>query len=824
MKRLLLPLVLAVAVGALSFLIARALIGDDADPGVDTAAGEPMVVVVAVPFEGDPREAAAALVEDEIAGREAASAEGVVLGDAEIVVESFSAPGGGSGFSDEEPDPGAPPPAGDAGDPVPGGGFSFPDEEPDLEAPLPTGDVGDDGPPFGGVGSGGAGTPDDRAVDLCAEPEAPDGCPDGVGGFILLAIEGLPPYEGAVSMEPYPPGGAPTIRHAECERLTPELGTVQLGLTANRPSDITVTIQQWFDDESLGEDIAVSVSSSEAQEAAWLAWREDEAPEGDPRSWIRHCLVFTGLPEGVYIGRAEFTDRFGGDALDLPEDSPYFSFLVAEPSDTGPVQTRRPTRLSGLFVDLLYVSVTRDPAQRVIGRAVAAGESCDPGGDIDSLYRSAPGVIQARVTGDVEIPAERLGSPDYPYWPSHSRSVGMLLALEEGTDYTLCLYWVNESGPAFATRSIVLTEQIPVSTPSAYRPRITVTGINDDLGAIKAGTATDVVVSGRHFFPECRRTFTRFDNAIPNRLGNWFQLDEPLCAPQSGLWDVVNRGAMIIDTEVVFEGERHYRGAYLRMDLLCPTSPCPPRPPESALIPLPGVVTERRLCGSGWGGCSGDSPERRLGVVALTIDYDRTPGNGATSWQIGEPGGFTVTPAPLPTEPRLAVKIVDRPPPPFTRSDGATIDAGLEITVQADRAVSWTAIVEPVGSDGDPICLVGPHPEPHSANSPAAPGLRPAPVIFRLSGLCVGSAYTITFTGSDGEGCSTSRWWSGATNLAARPSRRTALWMTRWPATEHSPCPSWRAASGEDGAPGELVLRRRSTSRRRIRRSLEDAT
>jgi len=625
------------------------------------------------------------------------------------------------------------------------------DEPPDPFAPLPDTDIGTDEPPF--VDTPGRELADDAMVDLCAEPDAPESCPEGVGGFILLGIHALPPYQGVFTAFPAPLGGARAIHDPECPVPDPARGQVNLGITANRPSDITVTVRELLDDDSLGESYVGTVATSEAHESAWYDWFADEAAaEDDPRSWLRHCVLFTDLPNGFYVAQADFVDRAEAATLSLPDAGSYVSFLIAEPTprpDTPPI-VRKPTHVMGFFVDLLYVSATREADQRLIVRAVAADASCDVGGDIASLDRAAPGVVQARVTGDVDIPEERLASPDYPYWRHHNRHVGMTLQLEEGTDYLLCLYWTRGGGPAFAPRSIDMTEAIPVSTPSAYRPRLTVQGANDDLDTIEHGTVAEIVVEAPRHFP-CRRAFTDFTNWTNNRIGRAYWFDQPLCAPQTGLWDVVARGAMIIRTEAVYDGEHYTRDSYLRMSLLCPTSPCPPRPSESALIPLPEVVTDRRLCGSGFGGgCSGEVPTRRLGVAFVTIDFDITEGNGATAWQIGERSMLGQTAAPLPAEPRLAVTITDRAAPRYVTPHGGelTLDAGLVVTVQADREATWTATVGPAPG-ADSMCLAGPAPEPVTMT---ATGTRPAPATFTMSGLCIGSAYSITFTGGDGEG------------------------------------------------------------------------
>ena len=685
---------------ALSFLAARALrSGGDAGP-LDpeaVASADALEVYLPVPFVGDFWETANAIGATDRERRETASAAGEVLEDSSLTVDD----GGGYGFPD-------------LFDFDWGESYEFGDEE---ASPEPD-------------GSGVAPVPGDeeaadRAVDECTAEEPSDDCPGGVAGTIL-AIRSLPPLQATLRVDPFAPGTAPYNFWAECEPVESALGRVAIGVAANRPAGVTLEWRRYspYGPRPVEPDGTMAMAASDAQEASWTAWAEDEtAGYEDSRYWIDHCFVIDGLDPGTYAVDMRVVDRLdSGEVFRAP---PQF-FSVADEEGEVPVQERRPTVLLPWGIDRLLVGVTREPDQEVVVRArlAATTSSCDTGGDPSRVLRLEEGTEDGALAGESTIPRARRESPDYPYLPLHSIDAAYGVDLEEGSDYLLCLYWVRGGG-----RSVDIVEEIPVSTPDAYTPRVILHGV-DDLAL--SGLEMQVSVPGF----DC--TFSGGSVEVPIGAHPGPVMTDPvtICSFDRGLSSVDVRGGFPVETSVMVDGEFHRRRSFVRTGPLdCAASPCLLRLNEMVRVPFPDVPMERRLCGSGWGsGCSDPVPHRTAGQALLEIVYDRSRSNGAADWILGVPAEFRDTPA---SQPRVTVDATAGPGG-YVPIDGMRVD----FVVRADRPVSLTARVLPE-TGGRPVCLIAGLPEPFE--SPELLGEHR----FAMEGLCVGERYLLEVGGTD---------------------------------------------------------------------------
>jgi hypothetical protein len=649
----------------------------------------------------DPWQAATEAAADLSAQREAASEAGLVIEDSTLLF-----------------------------DPDPDGGHSYPGLFMlDWGESIPLGDAD---PEPSEEGSGGSPSPAsdpaaDRAVDGCTAGEPPADCPEGVAGTVL-AIRSLPELAATIKPDPFAPGTAPFNFWAECPVVEPSLGRVSVGVATNRPADITITWWAYSPYRSRPVDglSTASLSTSDAQSAAWTAWGEDEtAGFDDPRYWNDHCFVLEGLEPGSYAMEATVVDRLGSG--DVYRTHPVTFFSVPDEHGDVPVQRRRPTVLLPYGIDRVFVGVTRSSEQRVVVRAVeyAAGTTCDTGGDPSSVLRPAPGVIDGVLTAESEIPRDRLMAPDYPYLPTHRYDTAFVLDLEVGTDYLVCLYWVVGEG-----RSIDLVEGIRVTTPDAYRPIVRLEGLTDLF-------VRGVPVSIRVNAPGCGPAVVDLAST-PVADGRTENLGIPLCDLGGDLSTIDARRGFAVTTFLTFDGISYERRAFVRTGgLQCSASPCLLRLDEVVLVPLPEVATERRICGSGWGsGCSDDVPTRTAGNAALRIVYDGGRSAGSSSWIVGTPDEFRDTP---PETPRLTATVVFE--------NGARFGRSALVEVLSDRPVSLTVSTIDRGEDrGVSECAVGTGLTGYASD---APSTRHA---FRVSGMCAGHPYAFAFAGEDSDG------------------------------------------------------------------------
>ncbi len=705
---------------------------------VPTATVEPtyeeaLPVVVPVAFDGDVEAAIEMLTEQTDAARTVASeleitlepieTSGIALepivGSADRAPETDSSPGAGDGTPVSTTAPGTTTPEST----VPG----------DTSAPEAPSDTG--APDIGVPPGDGFAPPEERVSDTCTDGGGD--CPEGISGTIL-AIRDLPPLAGIASFDPYLPGTAPRGGWPECPARDPQEGTAYFGVSTNRPALITLEYRtiEWRSDRGGIPWTRFSDSTSGAGDSAWARWfADDTASASDPAAWIKTCITLTDLPpRDDYQARFVFADKDDPSIQARPFDR-LIRFVVPGPDGLVPGAQRRPTTALPLGIDQLFIGVTRTPAQDVavaarLGSDVAA---CEIAGDERSIY-TGPGTVRSVATAESEIGRSILDDPAYPYFVDYSVSLVERLDLEEGTDYVVCIYWLDD-GPAFDRQVVTETEAIAVSTPEAYRPKIMLQRVTNLIGDVDRVTVSIPGCNGRTSFDLTDRSVTaRGRTGILQTYGDPIEL----CTFDSGLNEVNRRGIRVDTTITRGDGTTATSGTYLRTNVNCRTVPCLLRLNELALVALPDVTVGEDGCGTGFGtGCL--SGTISAGDAVLEIRYMASTGSGGTSWSLGRPSAVEDAPPPLADDPRVAVttdyELIDRNP---ERGARATL------TFVADRPVTLDLSVADVFSAGE-ICSLG------TVDGYSSATLAMTHTIT-LDPLCLGQGYRLTVNARDEAG------------------------------------------------------------------------
>jgi len=673
-----------------AFVFGQGLGAGDAPPAVvpSAAAVEPALVAIQIAPEDDAVEVIVARSEQEAASREIAS---------EVDVPLDAATGGvGVGVTETVPEPSLDPP-----------------EPPGApEPPEPTGGSSDDAPALGVV------------EDECADGGS--GCPDGVGGFVLAEIRAIPPLSGKTVWDPAEDGFYSS--EPECPAVDVPAGSAYFGARTTRPVTITIRYRagRWTGD-GYEVDGVFTYTTPDAAEAEWDAWiADDEAPDDDPRSRIDNCFFIEGLPaRGDYFGFVDYADKY--DPSVITTNSPYrVDFDVLLEGGFVPGERRRPTFLLGNGIDELLIGVTARPDHRFVATALEGGApgACDTGGDEGAFF--ADGLRRSSEVSDTLIPSERLDDASYPYLPDHTRSLVHRIWLQEGRDYVVCLYWM-EPGTTFDRTLVSISEEVLVSTPEAYQPRILLHGFTELFGSLDRGSLHAVGCG-----------FLDFDIAPFTTADTSQMFDEPveLCVGDDELTRLDRGIRLTSSTHLEFDDSWYSSGRWVRTDLECDgrfPDPCRIKLDELFRLPLGSIPTERRLCGTGFGsGCDGEVPTRPAGYAELEIEYLRTPGNGLAEWSIGDVNQFEDTvPEPVGDTPLLDVgfefELVGHP------SQGAvaivTVTSDREVTLEADlQGIPGCGLDSPNDASGSEFATVH---------------------VFELRPLCLGSEYQLSVVAYD---------------------------------------------------------------------------
>ncbi len=655
----------------------------------------PIGVVAPFPYSGDAGTAAQRWVDSH-----PAAADGT---DAEYVAYAPAPPS-------PAPSPGTPAAARASGEAGSAGAAALPDS------------------PSGGTPGGGG------VVDLCAGDSPPDYCPDGVGGTVELALDALPPMDGMVTLHPAAPGSAPFPYFPECAPGDLPAGDLAVGLTVNRPASIRL---MWSRATADGWDTheATLVTSGPAEDA-WNAWAaRDSASPTDPEQWIDVCHVIRGLEPGDYRVQATFTDASdSAQFFTYPSDAPLV-VRVRDSSGAVPGHTRRPTLVLPDGVDHIlvnalapsdqYIAMVAEPAR---GDTPGASGTCDA-----SLLDSALDLPEGAVVG-VPLTQETLAdsvvdAPDYPYLPNQNLSLTSDFTLETGTDYTLCLFWMDNRGDPGHARPVAV-EAIPVSIPEAYHVSLDVVGFYGEDGALDGSTVSAGRVRAIRpggFLPgsstECSGGL---DVGFGPRGATWPDSDRNLCTDMTGIWGIIRFGIPVDVTLVNASGDGSHQRSLIRIDPRCHGA-CAPRDPEMVMVPLPEV------------------DGHATGSLAVRVSYAAAASNGRTHFVVGEPRfGSTGPQTPdyayvdiATTQPDMGSALAIR--------NGVDVDVSVRLHhVDSPMALHLSFVS---GDPSEPLCHVGAAPAPRSLRVTADDTIR----TLHYHGLCAGVPYRIVVRDDAGE-------------------------------------------------------------------------
>jgi hypothetical protein len=718
-----------VLVGAVTFALTSTPVESELSAAPSSSQESPTPVGVSVPFAftGDPLIAAQQWVNDDTAARDQASDENVAVGQYEYYLpaaESQPAPTDSESDSDSDSDS------------VPPGGGAIPLAPSDSAEPA-----------FEGI------------VDLCTESTDEDWCPEGVGGTILFSLETMPPFDGMVSVNPHHPGTAPYPYYPECASRDLAPGQALVGITVNRPATFEISLSTprgtgW-------SERAVSGTTSDEANAAWQAWFDsDEATLTDAEQWIHSCIVVSDLDPGLYEVTAELTDALNDTVTFTYPREGSLSLRVGDATGALPTQERRPTVVTTHNVDRVIVNATYDSTSEWI--TMRAVRMADGWLGSDVTCRPELAAPSAPLSRDVRlgmplhldtIPEGVREADDYPYFPHHDSSTTQEVGLEEGTDYTLCLFWTDTRG---GRTEITAVEAIPVSTPEAYRVTVEVSGVFDSWGALNGRDVSTVEVRGGRpaggvpgALLECREPLTA---TVPATSGDlWGTSDLTLCSELTGVDGFVRHGGVRISTQVSgASGVSFYGETIALVDPRCPSSDCVPRDSEVAMVPLAEVPIAIAQCRSGYGGgCSTDAPSRSAGYLSVLVHYTHTTGNGLRDFHVGDPQSDDVVPGPV----KPSVELVPRTLKRIVTDDltqGVRVE--VDITAYSDATQGVDLQLLP-GTPGTDLCLVGAQRELGVAggSGPVSVSPRGAGVTRTLRGLCAGAAYRLVALDDEGE-------------------------------------------------------------------------
>lgn len=558
---------------------------------------------------------------------------------------------------------------------------------------------------------------------------------------MLFTLETPPPFDGMISLTPRYPGTAPYPYYPECEPMDLPTGMVQIGLTVNRPADIELTL--YSVDSGTWRERTVGVTT-EAHDAAWGEWfASDASTPSDPEQWMTECVLVDSLDPGVYAVEATFSDAADGNiSFVYPRDVP-LELRVGDPS----AQTRRPTLVVPMNVDRVLVNATLPSDQWLSTRALPLTAAEGPGGAARCLpeYASTSGALAASaITGaplsETSIPADVREADDYPYLPEHDVAQTHEIFLAEGTDFLMCLYWMDDRDSGSDSRPVAV-EAIPVSTPEAYHPSIEVESVHNTWDAL----GRDVTGAWAYLPPAGSGTNAGCAEGVSMEFGAgdttiWTPGDRVLCGDVTGVNRMVRHGLPLRIELDGTSGDTYGALSRLRIDPRCGDEGCVGRDPQMVMVPLPEIPTERVMCGSGFGSdCDADVPMRSAGQLSAVVYYVHTEGNGARSFRTGEPRYGDTDPG-TPELPYVEVdtSVVDRP---WRLDANEGVDVTVSVGLHADS--SHTVYLHLMSADpGEPLCTVGEAPERVGVTIDPM-GARGERVI---SGLCAGASYRVVVT------------------------------------------------------------------------------
>jgi len=563
-------------------------------------------------------------------------------------------------------------------------------------------------------------------LDPCADDPASADCPTGVSGTVLAIV--MPgPLQTYLLPDPPTPGDAFSYVYPECTPVPLEPGFVQVGIGGNRPFAGELS---WALHPADGSGIppaawtSLPTSTLASEEAGYAAWLADPSSfDDDPRAWIDHCVVIGPLEPGTYSLESHVAAK--DDATQVSDAA---TTLVVSGAAADP-RHRRATVTYGYGPDILYVDAPHPADQRIVVQALPndPGATCDTGGDNDVIvHPEAHGRVGGATLAVFPIPESRRNRPDYPYLLDDDKRTLSRLDLDTGTSYVLCVFWVSD-GPSFDDVVVEAAEQSRVTTPDAWTPTVTLTGLGG-LSPRAQSVAIDIDRDGC----DAHRTLSDFPDSYANIAYN-----TSLCTIRSHLGDIVGDGGLRVrQTLTLDDGEVYTNTGVIPLTLVCGSDTyCAAPPSRVAVLAMPEIPVPADVCRTRFGtGCEGESPSASIGYSMFQIDYGSEEARGG-GWTIDAPSAFADADT-LPGDvPRLDVS--------WEAVDDASRTGAIRFVVQADQPVDVQ--IDVLAPDrGDPCLLAG-------AGVDGSLDLTTRHELT-IAGLCLGTNYLARVTAHNADG------------------------------------------------------------------------
>lgn len=570
-----------------------------------------------------------------------------------------------------------------------------------------------------------------RRVDPCVADGAAT-CPDGGVSGTILAITSPSPLwiVGAAD----PPSGFAGGSLLDCPQapVEPDDGVVDqpFGVVTSTPV-AGMTVRFWPAGQP---DRAQQVALATDPDATARWGRTLDEGEGFERTdWLQHCFLIDDLPVGQLYD-------FQIDALDILDrhETATGGFRVRDDRD------HPPTLLFSSGLDQLWVATSASTSQLTYAVALrhAAGDSvfAEPGPDgapnpcaayelapdrvPDGYDRVVEGITRSVVDRSEPYPA------DYPWNGRDRRGISSSLQLEEGTAYTICVYWVREDAPSFDAGVSERIERAEVTTPNRARPVIAAAWLYLDEPLAENAVHVELGACGEWWSGPARETgLTELEPA------------EVLCdfRDDGSTLDRARGGLLHLTTHE--DGRRHDRWTQLPLDLEPCASPCAHDGPERWITLLPGPAGAGGLCGYDAIFSSGCEPRRRPrgpGSLGFEIEYVDGPAGG-TEWAISP-----VEPAELPARTPAELPQLDTSQRPVVVGD--PLHPSVEVPIRADRPVRARARTALLPGSSSSVCLRG-----GSTGEASADGFGLTHTLT-ITGLCPATMYSIAVELTDQDG------------------------------------------------------------------------
>lgn len=549
--------------------------------------------------------------------------------------------------------------------------------------------------------------------DTCAGTEpgegTPAGCPEGVGGTILLIDD-----------------------------------------TSGEPSDV------WLSDlncEPTGPD-EVSIrtlvyATGVLRASIWAGGEESIPPSGTPTYDI---AIPADAIANVLAGEiAPFCMN-----LPIPSEGELTVEVTMFPGDPGPAAAERisfdrltfnhpggrpPTGRVAYGVDSLYVRTFSTAQEGVIVEATpidiassTPAEACDPGGlgvDSSRVLPSVPGLVRGVNTSSLQLD----DVSGWPYSPEYNQLEIHHLQLATGADYALCVYFVDPD--LGFSGQVSATEASFVATPDTRSIELAVVGYR--------------ALESSPYDAE----FTRAAIYVPRQCSDEFAWPSPgthtvvqqgpgteFCTIDSGLTAIEQNGGFMVRTELyplaLAEDFPPHWDSWIpvdRSDLRC-VGTCSAGDVRATTVPVRGHAFT----------ASGRMREA-VGYIDIEARFVAGSGNGADSWVLAEHAPYEATVAEIDYPPFIWPQRVAVTASPLADSPDYSVTASF--TVRSDRPVALRGTLVPAtqldGSVQDP-CLHGVL-SPEVVDEPIGPLHR-----ISIPNLCLGRSFVLELEATDEAG------------------------------------------------------------------------